>query len=244
MKKTKINKKTKMTKKFKKINKTRKTKKKELFSDNYPEFTVKNTGFKNKKTAENTIKLMKNRDITYQFQVINTMYNRALVVITRTNDKMKIKNIKEAVTIFKDWIDDYHKNNRKEEMWNYLKLDVINKMELLAEHYNISKKARGLEKSNKSDKGFLEIYREVNGNIKALRNYPIKKTKPQGQTWDKHRNDYCKRRYSMIKHHKNKLYNENGLPTKLHTNMIMWGCSPDVKNITKLSKKIKKILKK
>ena len=215
-----------------------KTKKKDLFSDNYPEYTVKNTGFKNKKTAQNTIKIMKNRDITYQFQVINTMYNRGLVVLKKTKNKEKKKDINEAIKIFKKWIKDYHKNNRKKEMWNYLPLDVINKMEVLAEHYNISRKARGLEKATKSDKGFLEVYREVKGNKKALRNYPIKKSIKKGQTWDRYRNDYCKRRYSMIKHHKKKLYNDNGLPTKLHTNLIMWGCSPDIKKIKKLSKKI------
>ena len=127
-------------------------------------------------------------------------------------------------------------------MWHYLKLDVVNKMELLAEHYNVSRKSRGLESSTKSDKGFLEVYREVKGNIKALRNYPIKKKNKDGQTWDKYRNGFCNRRYSMIKHHKNRLYNKNGLPNKLHTNMIMWGCSPDYKKITQLSKKLKSLL--
>ena len=162
-----------------------KTKKKDLFSDNYPEYTVKNTGFKNKKTAQNTIKIMKNRDITYQFQVINTMYNRGLVVLKKTKNKEKKKDINEAIKIFKKWIKDYHKNNRKKEMWNYLPLDVINKMEVLAEHYNISRKARGLEKTTKSDKGFLEVYREVKGNKKALINYPIKKSNKKCQTCDR-----------------------------------------------------------
>ena len=187
---------------------------------------------------------MKNRDITYQFQVINTMYNRALVVIKRTKDLKKVNEMKQAVQIFKDWINNYHKYNRKNEMWNYLKLDVINKMECLAEYYNISRKARGLEKPTQSDKGFLQVFREVNGNIKALRNYPLKKNKPHGQTWDRHRNNYCNRRFSMIKNQKNKLYENNGLPTKLHTNMIMWGCSPDIKNINKLSKNIHQLIKK
>ena len=235
MVKSKTNKKSK--KQANKINK-------DLFSDNYPEFTVPNTGFKNEKTALNTIKLMKNRDITYQFQVINTMYHRGLVVIKQTKDKKKQLDLKKGNQIFKKWIKEYHSKNRKNEMWHYLKVDVINKMEALAEHYNISRKARGLEKSTKSDKGFLEVYREVKGNLKALRTYPIKKSKKNGQTWDRHRNDFCNRRYNMIKSHNHKLYDNNGLPTKMHTNMIMWGCTPDVKNIQKLSKKIKKLIKK
>ena len=39
--------------------------------------------------------MMKNRDITYQFQVINTMYNRALQVIKRTKDTQKKKQLRE-----------------------------------------------------------------------------------------------------------------------------------------------------
>ena len=79
------------TNKNNKSNRNKTKKQKDLFSDNYPEYTVKNTGFKNVNTALNTIKIMTNRDITYQFQVINTMYNRAKSVLEKTKDKDKKK---------------------------------------------------------------------------------------------------------------------------------------------------------
>ena len=72
----------------------------DLFSDKSPETTVHGTGFKDIKTAKYTLKIMKNRDIDYQFQVINTMYNRGLEVIKRTINENNIKNIKEALKIF------------------------------------------------------------------------------------------------------------------------------------------------
>ena len=221
---------------------------KELFSDKNPGTTVKGLGYQNKKKAEFTVKNMLNRDITYQFQVINTMYNRGLETIKRTKDNEKIKDLKEGNIIFKKWLKDYKDKNRSEEMYHYLPLEVVNKMEALADYYNISRKARGLEKPVKSDKGFLQIYREVKGDIKKLRNYPVRKDLPEGQTWDRHRNNYCKRRLSMIKNMKKPLLfhkegNLKGLPTILHTNMIMWGYSPEKNKIINISKKIKTLIK-
>lgn len=238
---TKVSKKTKKKTK-KETNKD--TKKGSLFSDDNPEYTVKNTGFKDEKKAKKTIEDMHDRDITYQFQVINTMYNRCKQVQKKTKDSSRLSNLKKAEKIFKDWLDDYKKKNRKKEMWKYLPLEVVNNLEELAEYYNISRKARGLEKPVKSDTGFLPIYRKVKGEIKALRTMPIKKSIPEGQTWDKHRNNYCKRRKSMFKSYG--LYHKDGplkgLPTVLHTNMLMWACTPE-KNIDKI-KKISKTIKK
>ena len=239
----------------KNINKILKTQKKylkiggdmELFSDKYQKYTVSGSGFKDKKTALYTLKIIKNRDVDYQFQVINTMYYRCINVIKKTNDKNKIKKLKNASNIFKKWLDNYKKDNSKEmnlrkKFSKYLSLNVINNVELLAKYYNISRKARGLEKPTKSDKGFLVVYRNIKGDKKKLRNLPIKKDIPKGQTWDKHRNNYCIRRMSMIKN--KDLYHKDGelkdLPTVLHTNMLIWGCTPDFDKINKmiLDKKI------
>lgn len=242
-----------------KINKSNKVNKlkggnMELFTDNHPEFTISGTGFKDKKTALKTIEIVKNRDVDYQFQVINTMLHRCKSVIKKTNDKTKLKSLKESEKVLEKWVDDFKKDKSskmklRKVFSNYLDLDVVNKMEKLAEYYDISKKARGLEKPVKSDNGFLEVYRKVNGNKKALRKYPIRKNLPNGQTWDKHRNNYCMRRMSMVKNNKNMLYHKDGdlagLPTVLHTNMIMWACSPEPSEIKKIanSKLLKEKLK-
>ena len=221
---------------------------KKLFSNNNPNTTVHGLGYQDKKKAEYTIKNMLNRDMDYQFQVINTMYNRGLETIKRTKDKDKLKDLKEANVLFKKWLSDYKKKDKGKKKYKYLPLDVVNKMEVLAEYYNISRKARGLDKSAKSDKGFLQIYRKIKGDVKKLRNYPIRKNLPQGQTWDRHRNIYCKIRTNMVKKFpKYELYHESGplkgLPTCIHVNMIMWAYSPDEKKIVKLAKNIKSIVK-
>ena len=129
-----------------------------------------------------TLKDMKHRDIVYQFQVINTMYHRGLSVVKQTKDGKKKWDITEGLTLYKKWLSHYKSKNRKEEMNSYLSLDVINKLEALAEYYDISRRARGLDTSTKSDKGFLQVYRKVKGNEKMLRNIPIKASNPDGIT--------------------------------------------------------------
>ena len=120
------------------------------------------------------------------------------------------------------------------EKWQYLPLTTVNKLEKLAEYYNISHKARGLQKPTKSDKGFLEIYRSHKGNPKSFESLPVRANKPDGENWAHHREDFCNRRYSMIKGRKGySLYDANGLPSVMHTNMLMWACSPDAMKIIK-----------
>jgi hypothetical protein len=225
-------------------------KKGQLFGDDNPETTVHGYGFANKSIASNTIKDLKNRDIDYQFQVVNTMYHRGNQVIKRMKDIDKKKNILTALNIYKTWLDDYKSNKRREkENKPYLSPNDIASLEFLAEYYNISRKARGLEKSTTSDKGFIQIWKEIAlGDKKKLRNLPVKSHLPNGESWDKHRNNYLARRLSMIKNTNTGLYYTSGkytgLPTKLHVNMIMWGYSPDSTNVLKNISNYKKIINK
>jgi hypothetical protein len=77
---------------MKKINKS-------LYEDKHPEKSTKGTGFKNKEKAIDTLKIIKDRDLIYQKQVVNTMYNRAKYHPYQT------KEMKEAMKIFKVWLD-------------------------------------------------------------------------------------------------------------------------------------------
>jgi aromatic ring hydroxylase len=80
---------------MKKINKS-------LYEDKHPETSTKGTGFKDKEKALDTLKIIKKRDLVYQKQVVNTMYNRAKYHPHQT------KEMRDAMKIFKDWLD---KNN-------------------------------------------------------------------------------------------------------------------------------------
>lgn len=228
-------------------NKTQKAKG-QLFSDDNPETTVHGYGFSNPSIAKKTIDDLKNRDIDYQFQVVNTMYHRGKVILKRAKNEDTLQNITLALDIYNEWLNNYKTNKLNDKLKKtYLTPKQVSDLEFLAEYYDISHKARGLSKPTTSDEGFLVIWRRVKGDKKHLRTLPVKKSVPDGQTWDKQRNNYLVRRLSMVKNAKGDLYYltgiDAGLPTRLHVNMLMWAYSPDVKNVISNIKKYKEIIK-
>ena len=76
-----------------------------LFSDYKPETTTKGLGFKDKQKAMYTIKVIKNRPLKYQVNVIATMLGRA------KNHPNKTTSMNDAIKIFSKWMKQY-KNNK------------------------------------------------------------------------------------------------------------------------------------
>lgn len=74
---------------------------KSLYDDKHPKTSTKGTGFKDKQKALDTLKIIKDRDIVYQKQVVNTMYNRAKFHPHQT------ENMKEAMKIFSKWLKEH-----------------------------------------------------------------------------------------------------------------------------------------
>ncbi len=76
-----------------------KTKNKSLYSKNKkPSRSVKNTGFKDKAKALETLRIIKPLDKVRQMQIVLTMYYRAEYHPNKTPE------MKEAQVIFKDWL--------------------------------------------------------------------------------------------------------------------------------------------
>lgn len=71
---------------------------KSLYEDKHPNTSTKGTGFKDKQKAIETLKIIKDRDMVYQKQVVNTMYNRAKYHPNQTS------GMKDAMKVFKIWI--------------------------------------------------------------------------------------------------------------------------------------------
>lgn len=101
-------------------------------------------GFKDKEKALQSIKSLEGRDVSYQFYAISGLVKRAERVISCTKDEQKIRNMREAIEIFENWITDYNVNGRSKENFNYLTIDVVRAFKPLAERYGIE------------DNGFLE----------------------------------------------------------------------------------------
>lgn len=194
-----------------------------LFGTETTENTFQGAGFKDKEKALETLRLLDGRDITYQFQIINSMYNRAKVIYKRTTDKEKRQNLNESIEVFEAWIDDYKAHSRAKENFSYLPVEILEGYKSLADHYGIE------------DGGFLEVYKEVDGDLKKLRN---KKIPDDSITWDIHRNNNLKPIANKMKEEYIPLYETDeplrGLPTKEHTQLILWGYSSEPTKIKKI----------
>ena len=73
-------------------------KNKSLYEDNHPQTSTKGTGFKDKEKALETLKIIKDRDMKYQKQVVLTMYNRAKFHPHQT------EGMREAMKVYNDWL--------------------------------------------------------------------------------------------------------------------------------------------
>ncbi len=216
----------------------------ELYTDSHPNTTVKGTGFKDEKTAKKTLKLIQNKPLKYQFLVVNTLYYRAMYHPHQTSD------MKKAMKVFKSWLKTYKlkktkKQNAGKKSLPYLSLNLVNEYEKLAEYYNVSRKARGLEKPTTSDEGFLVVYRRMKGDSKKMEGIPCRKDKPEGVDWERKREVEVLGKLGQAKRMKLDLFHKTGplkgLPTIIHTNMIMWGYSPYPQLLIKNKKLLEKI---
>jgi hypothetical protein len=89
----------------------------DLYSNLHPNRTMKGTGFKDKKIVIETIKIIRYRSPTYQFNLINTMFNRAKYHPHQTSE------MRDAMKIFAVWLKKYKKPKIK---YAYMsKADII-----------------------------------------------------------------------------------------------------------------------
>jgi hypothetical protein len=215
------------------LGKIEKIKSIELYTNANPKSTIKGTGYKDKKTALKTLKLIKNKPIKTQFLIINVLYQRAKY------HKHQTKNMVEAMNIFKKWLHSYKKNMKGgAKKLPYLPLSLVNSYEKLADYYNVSRKARGLEKPGTSDEGFLVVYRKVKGDKNIMKTIPCRKDKKDGVHWDRKREVEILGKLGQAKSMKLDFFHKSGplkgLPTVIHVNMIMWAYSPYPSKLKKL----------
>lgn len=209
----------------------------ELYTNAHPKTTIKGTGYKNKNTALHTLDLIKDKPLKKQFLIINVLYQRAKY------HKNQTKNMIEAMNVFEKWLKKYKTMksggasviNKK---LSYLPLALVNSYEKLADYYNVSRKARGLEKPTTSNEGFLVVYRKVKGNGRLMKNIPCRKNKVNGVNWERKRAIEVYGKLGQAQRMKLDFFHKSGilkgLPTKIHINMIMWAYSPYASKLKKL----------
>jgi hypothetical protein len=202
-----------------------------LYNDLHPSKSLKNTGFKNKFVAINTIRLIKNRSLKYQFDLINTMYNRAKYHPNKTNE------MAEAMKIFKIWLDKYKNKKQKENLkYPWLKLNQKN----IDQYKKLLKKYKNVVLSVVHKK-FLSVLKNLNYKYYKLQYIPINYIKDNFLQKNFKQNnfvgfDYWSYRIFMIKSilndikkNKTPLYYNDNMPTEQHIVLILLGYSPDKK---------------
>ena len=117
-------------------------------------------------------------------------------------------------------------------MLKFLPYELVHKYEKLADYYGISKAARGIEQPKTTDKGFVRVYEKAK-TPDNLEKIPVKKSNPNGANWLQTRNNRVKAKLGQMQKMKLPFYDKDGLPTKMHTILIMWAYSPDEKRIKK-----------
>ncbi len=222
-----------------------------LYTNAHPQSTIQGLGFKNTQKVKNSLVLIQNKNIKYQQQVLTSLYYRAKYHPHQTKDMKKailllnkeLKLIKKKVLKEKENKKKIKKQKGGKEL-PYLDLKTINAFEKLAEYYNVSRKARGLEKPTTSDEGFLVVYRKLKS-AKKLKDIPCRKDKPEGVKWDRKREIEVFGKLGQSKRMKIPLFHKEGLlkglPTIIHVNMIMWAYSPDPKKLKESLKILKNI---
>jgi hypothetical protein len=211
----------------------------DLYTDAHPKTTLQGVGFKDADTAIRTIQKVEEskKSDHHKYLIIHTMFYRAKYHPNQTKD------MKEAMKIFKDWLDKKKKKQKGGSKLPYLPLSIIKPFEQLADYYGVSKKARGLEKPTTTDEGFLVIYKKIKGDSSKLKEIPCKKLNPNGVHWDRKRDIEVKGKFGQMKRMKIPLYQKEGplkgLPTKMHVIMVMWGYSPDPKGLKKSMRLLK-----
>ncbi|XP_046749192.1 uncharacterized protein LOC124412976 [Diprion similis] len=188
--------------------------------------------FKDKERANSSLKSLEGRDVAYQYHAITGLIRRAERVITCTKDEEKIKNMKEAIEVYENWITDYNVNGRSKENFGYLALDLVQAYKPLADRYEIE------------DTGFLKAYEQEDGEYKRLRGVKVPDTKI---TWDVERNKNLRALTEEIKKKHIQWFETDlelrGLPTKEHTQCIMWAFSHDAAKLKKLIPTLREKLK-
>lgn len=187
--------------------------------------TVKGLGFKDKKAAEETLRILDGRDPDYQKLAIKGLIGGSKRVLGGTKNEDKIKDIKAGVKTLEDFLEKFDNENLSKNNMAYLTYDIISSFpkpedELLAE--------------------FVETYgKTAKGNYKHLRTLFPKDD--DSKSWDIIRNKKLKNIRDKIKEKDISLFKENGEPTEDHLKMIYWAYTPQKDKVKSyLEKKDKK----
>lgn len=141
---------------------------------------------------------MKGRDPDYQRLAVKGLIGSSKRVLSGTKDPKKVKDIKEAVKILENFIEEFDSDNRSRLNCAYLSSDIVSKFS---------------KPTDKLCAEFVKVYTEKK-NYKHLRTlFP---SDNDDASWDIVRNKHVGELKELIKEKGKKLFDSDGKPTEEH----------------------------
>ena len=159
-----------------------------LYTDDNPSTTLHGTGFKDAATARHTIEIVSQRSLTYQWQVINTMYYRAKHHPARKKYELNPKSDKaasqgetfqEAMEILEKWLKHDYPEAKKRKREEGKEFKPLLKKETVKKYLDRVNRLDGFDEG----KRFAELYAEYPKG-KRLANVLVEDGKPEGRDWE------------------------------------------------------------
>lgn len=181
-----------------------------LYTDDNPSTTLHGTGFKDADAAEKTIALVSQRSLTYQFQTINTMYNRAKHHPHHTVD------IDKAIAVFQTWLKKTYPA-AKQAQRDFKPVLSKKIVQALLER---------LEQTKGVNTEFARFYVELEPR-KRLANTLVDPEKPEEEDWDVRRGRALEKLVPEgTEPDEEELWDEDGGPSDKHLKLVAWAWSP------------------
>lgn len=156
------------------------------------------------------VSLVSKRSLTYQWQTINTLYNRA------KHHPNKTKDMEAAIGVFGKWLNETYKKQKAEQRT----------------FKPLSKKAiesflPDLKQAKAIDTTFAELYVKLEPR-KRLANVLVNDKEPGEPDWDQTRLDALSK---LVPDKNNEvgeddLWEDDGVPSQYHLSLICWAWSP------------------
>ena len=200
-----------------------------LYTDDNPSTTIHGTGFKDKEAALRTLDLIKNRSLIYQFQTVNTMYNRAKhhpAMKKKIEGSAGVSDMKAAMDVFRHWLDETYPAERDALRAGGFK-PLLSKKCL--ERY--LDEIEGGKEVSEDAKTFAGVYAKLPKG-KKLGNVLVDDSKPMEADWERKRYDCLDQLVPKGKEEGedawklSELWTDDRKATAKHLEMVAWGWSP------------------
>lgn len=204
-----------------------------LYTDDNPATTIHGTGFKDKAAAERTLQLISGRSLIYQFQTVNTMYNRAkhhpAMKRKRNNStedaSASTSDMQAAMEIFREWLDVTYPAERSALRAGGFK-PLLSKKTVEKYLPNI----QASKKISAEAKQFAQLYCSL-GKGKRLGNVLVDDSKPTEPDWERRRYEVLDKLVPKGKEKEDgwkmsELWTEEKDVTEGHLELIAWAWSP------------------